>query len=126
MLLDCTCSGGRHKRSYSTIQGIDPILPVDVYIPGCRPRPEGLIYEMMKLYESRLRLQRAGCRQYGSAKAQHVSGATHWGLRWRPTHWWANESFFGRLGTPAGRDGRTSSTTVRGGAHMQRLEFRAA
>ncbi len=48
---DCTCSGGRYKRSYSTIQGIDRILPVDVYIPGCPPRPEGLIYGMMKLQQ---------------------------------------------------------------------------
>jgi len=46
---DCTCSGGRYKRSYSTVQGIDRVLPVDVYIPGCPPRPEGLIYGMMKL-----------------------------------------------------------------------------
>jgi NADH-quinone oxidoreductase subunit B len=46
---DCTCSGGRYKRSYSTIQGIDRVMPVDVYVPGCPPRPEGLIYGMMKL-----------------------------------------------------------------------------
>ena len=46
---DCTCSGGRYKRSYSTIQGIDRVLPVDVYVPGCPPRPEGLIYGMMRL-----------------------------------------------------------------------------
>ena len=48
---DCTCSGGRYKRSYSTIQGIDRVLPVDVYVPGCPPRPEGLIYGMMKLQQ---------------------------------------------------------------------------
>jgi NADH-quinone oxidoreductase subunit B len=46
---DCTCSGGRYKRSYSTIEGIDRLMPVDVYVPGCPPRPEGLIYGMMKL-----------------------------------------------------------------------------
>jgi len=48
---DCTCSGGRYKRSYSTIEGIDRVLPVDVYIPGCPPRPEALIYGMMKLQQ---------------------------------------------------------------------------
>jgi len=46
---DCTVSGGRYKRSYSTVQGIDRVMPVDVYIPGCPPRPEGLIYGMMQL-----------------------------------------------------------------------------
>src|SRR5450759_4467104 len=48
---DCTVSGGRYKRSYSTVEGIDRIMPVDVYVPGCPPRPEGLIYGMMKLQQ---------------------------------------------------------------------------
>ena len=48
---DCTVSGGRYKRSYSVVQGIDRVMPVDVYIPGCPPRPEGLIYGMMQLGE---------------------------------------------------------------------------
>ena len=48
---DCTVSGGRYKRSYSVVEGIDRVLPVDVYIPGCPPRPEGLIYGMMQLGE---------------------------------------------------------------------------
>jgi NADH-quinone oxidoreductase subunit B len=48
---DCTCSGGRYKRSYATVEGIDRVLPVDVYVPGCPPRPEGLIYGLMKLQQ---------------------------------------------------------------------------
>jgi len=48
---DCTVSGGRYKRSYSTVEGIDRVMPVDVYVPGCPPRPEGLIYAMMRLQQ---------------------------------------------------------------------------
>jgi NADH-quinone oxidoreductase subunit B len=48
---DCTCSGGRYKRSYSTVEGIDRVMPVDIYVPGCPPRPEGLIFGMMKLQQ---------------------------------------------------------------------------
>jgi NADH-quinone oxidoreductase subunit B len=55
---DCTCSGGRYKRSYSTVEGIDRLMPVDVYVPGCPPRPEGLIYGMLKLQQ--LILERRG------------------------------------------------------------------
>ena len=55
---DCTCSGGRYKRSYATVEGIDRIMPVDVYVPGCPPRPEGLIYGLLKLQQ--LVLERRG------------------------------------------------------------------
>jgi NADH-quinone oxidoreductase subunit B len=46
-----TCTTSRYKRSYSTIQGIDRIMPVDVYIPGCPCRPASLIYGMMMLQQ---------------------------------------------------------------------------
>ena len=47
---DCaSCSGV--FNNYALIQGVDKIVPVDVYVPGCPPRPEGLIFGMMKLQQ---------------------------------------------------------------------------
>lgn len=43
----CACSGGIFGNTYATTGGVDAILPVDVYIPGCPPRPEALIYGLL-------------------------------------------------------------------------------
>jgi NADH-quinone oxidoreductase subunit B len=47
----CATGGGPFKEGYNVVSGIDKYLPVDVYVPGCPPTPEALIYGMLKLHE---------------------------------------------------------------------------
>ena len=46
----CATSGGVFNN-YAIVQGVDKVVPVDIFVPGCPPRPEGLIYAVMKLQE---------------------------------------------------------------------------
>lgn len=46
----CATGGGPFKEGYNVVSGIDKYIPVDVYVPGCPPTPEALIYGLMKLH----------------------------------------------------------------------------
>jgi len=48
---NCATSGGVFQKCYHVYEGVDKVIPVDVYVPGCPPKPEAVIYGVVKLLE---------------------------------------------------------------------------
>jgi ech hydrogenase subunit C len=47
----CSCSGGIFRDGYNVLGGIDQVLPVDMYVPGCPCRPEAVVGGLVQLLE---------------------------------------------------------------------------
>ena len=83
----CTITGGMFSTdSYSTVQGVDKLIPVDVYLPGCPPKPEAIIDAITKLrkklsretYEDQIRFQQ-GSRCFTISHKFHIGQSIHTG-----------------------------------------------
>jgi len=48
---NCATSGGVFQKCYSVYEGVDKVIPVNMYVPGCPPKPEAIIYGVAKLLE---------------------------------------------------------------------------
>jgi NADH-quinone oxidoreductase subunit B len=56
----CANSGGPFRHGYHVVKGVDRVVPVDVYVPGCPPTPDSLMYGLLKLQEQVAHFQKTG------------------------------------------------------------------
>jgi NADH-quinone oxidoreductase subunit B len=65
----CANSGGPFRHGYHVVKGVDRVVPVDVYVPGCPPTPESLMFGILKLQEQVAEFQKTGKRSAPAPKA---------------------------------------------------------
>ena len=68
----CATGGGPFKEGYNVVSGIDKYIPVDVYVPGCPPTPEALIYGLLKLHDKVERQSITSVPWYHTDKSDYV------------------------------------------------------
>ena len=59
----CANSGGPFRHGYHVVKGVDRVVPVDIYVPGCPPTPESLMFGILKLQEQVAEFQHTGTRE---------------------------------------------------------------
>ena len=64
----CANSGGPFRHGYHVVKGVDRVVPVDVYVPGCPPTPESLMFGILKLQDQVAEFQKTGRRAEPSLK----------------------------------------------------------
>ena len=69
----CAISGGPFKQGYNVLKGIDRYIPVDVYIPGCPPRPEALLHAFMELQRKIDSQKLSGANKANFLKSEQLS-----------------------------------------------------
>jgi len=62
----CANSGGPFRHGYHVVKGVDRVVPVDVYVPGCPPTPDSLMYGLLKLQAQVDEFQKTGKRSASS------------------------------------------------------------
>jgi len=74
----CACSGGVFRECYNVAGGIDKIIPVDVYVPGCAARPESIIdgiVTALGILEAKLNASKSGIKEQQPVELQQGGGA---------------------------------------------------